>query len=591
MLCSNVRGYFKWYGVLLAVLAGTCFTNQLITADSSDDVKITVLKQTIIPGEVFSCDIESTIPIKYNTYSTPSDQLRVVSSIELGSIATATNYIDLLYYVESTIFNLTKLRIPLLYQKLVAPVIPCCDIPKTNVTVMDWTTIPPLHVVVVNEKGDKILGTSKAFRIAHENIDIILYERSYFPGEGMNWTFSSSLDVGDTRIFAVPYSLKNNQLRFNDATVVKQFYNPPYDNGMRRHVVEWSKPGLYQAVAFSEYGQIIRGISNTFKVKAETSKSKTKISVDSSSYVTGQSITTTITREDGTPYQTQLRIDLVPASATSDADFAWDNRRYVGYLSWDTKSKTITNTGKIPWCNNGWYKVLVIVDGYDSEYRLGVSSAIQVEIPIKVDLSKHTYLQGEKGSVDIDNPIDLEQYVPETDGSASVDIEIVPTGFVPQRKNDGSYDPFVYRLQEDFVATMVPGEYQFVVNFHLNEEIRGSYEIADSTFKVLENNPIVKTDKKSYKKGDTIILTLTTRRNKVFPESYPVYIVSESDNNIQYKMASFETDTVVNQLTTTILVDWLEVGKVLAVVESPWYVSRWGMSWIWGKSETFTITK
>jgi hypothetical protein len=134
------------------------------------------------------------------------------------------------------------------------------------------TDIPPLYFALVNDADRTIHGISNPFRIAEDDITITLNERSYFPGEALNWDLSSTKDVRGIMIFKVPFEFQD-PLQFYGANPMRYFV----DWTGRQQIIDWIIPGLYQAVAFSYYGQVARGVSKTFKVKAETNKTQTSV--------------------------------------------------------------------------------------------------------------------------------------------------------------------------------------------------------------------------------------------------------------------------------------------------------------------------
>jgi hypothetical protein len=184
-------------GLLVGLTICTiCNLSRLVTV-AAQNVKIKLQNQTIFPGELIDCIIASTVPINYTSNRDPKGQVRVVFANQLNNIANTTSNI-VGYSAQPNVPNETQLNLYVRYDNILGLLDyqDTYDLPSiTNVTVMDWTTVEPLHVVVVNEQGDTILGKSDPFRITNQDVTMTFLERSYFPGEGLNWILSSAVDV------------------------------------------------------------------------------------------------------------------------------------------------------------------------------------------------------------------------------------------------------------------------------------------------------------------------------------------------------------------------------------------------------------
>jgi hypothetical protein len=601
MICCSFVKYMNAVLVVLTVHAIVTMTYRQVLAQTTgtDDMNITIQFSTVAPHEYFNCSFFSKQPIMYNPNFFPKERLRIVSSAQLDNASQAFSYLQSfqetlnLYYkypdnISNNIYTSTASML-ITHKELGCKEVECCDVP-TNVTLPTYSNTPPLQIVVVNNATNKVRGKSIPFRIAGNDAGMKLLERSYFPGEGLNIVVANWVDIDYVKIFEVTSSYKNTPLRFNSAPVVKVYKSPYFYPVPRSLIIDWTKPGLYQAVAFSRYDQIIRSISDPFTVKANTDKSKAKITVDSTSYVLGQAINTTITREDGTPYDTQIRLFIGPANMTFQGNTPttepFDFIEVVGRATWISRSKTIKTSGQFPWLENGRYKVYVFVYDFYSSYFLGSSPSFRVTNPIKITMPKRRYIQGEDSPFDVYMPLDLEDYNTGCTDCGYIGLAIVQSNFTAG--DESEITPHVWGTRNDKIR-MFPGLYRFAVVRRFDTGLRSAWFIANSTFEVVPNHPIVTTDKKVYKKGEKIALTLKTTRNIIYPETYEIHIVAESENSIQYKNASFVTDSVTNQLMTTVDVDWSALGTVVAVIDSPWYVARWGISPVWGKSASFQI--
>jgi hypothetical protein len=364
----------KAFALMLIGHSFTIDTVRLTTATSDNTFSIEVKDKTYFPGEEIKFTLKT---------STPIDRLgndwllvTVVSSTELGSIETATDYIDYYIPIEQTSDTMT-FSMHIYYDMLLEPTKGCTDVAvTTDVKVIKWGDIPPFHIVLLNDDGTKIAAKSDPLRIRQDDIDIKLVEKSYFPGEALNWKFSTNQDLRGIQIFEVPTSYKNDPSQFNKARVVKWYS----EWTGRRQIIDWTKPGLYQAVAISRYGQIIRGVSPVFKVKAEGSKTKTTVEVnDNDRYLDNRELVTyKITRKDGAPYETELQVYLVEADNDNPT---MDQLILAASGKWKKKSDTIELKSYFPSeVDDGiWYKAIVDVHGSDGDYRLGISNSFKVQ--------------------------------------------------------------------------------------------------------------------------------------------------------------------------------------------------------------------
>jgi hypothetical protein len=417
----------------------------------------------------------------------------------------------------------------------------------------------------------------------YNDLTVKLIESSYFPGEGLKVNYSSPVELDSLTIYEVPTSYKNDPSKFDNPStkVVKVYPNPSTDNrAIRELIIDWTNPAMYQAVAYSNNGTIIRGISDTFKVKATTSNTKASVTVDRQSYVIGQNITTSIKRDDGTPYETQIVVYVVPAGASSPETL-------LSFVDWFSRQNTIKTTGKIPWLDNGWYKAIAYVNGTASSYRLGSSRAFQVLNPIKISMPRRTFIEGEFSNITLFNPLNLAEYVPDC-LLCRPSLSIIPVNFT----NSGeSFTPYVYGTDgKDIQIIMAPGKYNFAVTRRIETVTSLIHVIPNSTFDVLPNPGTVRTDKKIYKVGEKISMTLTTRNKNVYPGKYIVWIVDPTNNQIRDIPVSITN--VASQLTASILVDWVteNFATVFVAVQLPWYEGKWSRNFIWAKSDSIQIT-
>jgi hypothetical protein len=171
---------------------------------------------------------------------------------------------------------------------------------ETNGTIYDPDRY--LFRILALNKDDPavITGISSMFSLDPIMVTITLDSTEYVGGQSMNITVNSQDGLGYFKVFQVPYSYKNDPLLFNNATVVKW-------NLMEQQVdllvtITWNKPGLYQVVLFSPYGQIIRGISEVFQVKQFVRKTNsTSMVLDKKSYSHLESMILSIKVEVNTP--------------------------------------------------------------------------------------------------------------------------------------------------------------------------------------------------------------------------------------------------------------------------------------------------
>jgi hypothetical protein len=89
----------------------------------------------------------------------------------------------------------------------------------------------------------------------------------------------------------------------------------------------------------------------------------------------GETVTYTIIRRDGAPYQTELRIYLIPYPYPPGANFV-----LAASGIWNERKDEIEVKSIMPVVPEGWYIVRVIVHGgRDGVFILGDSSAFKVK--------------------------------------------------------------------------------------------------------------------------------------------------------------------------------------------------------------------
>jgi hypothetical protein len=428
---------------------------------------------------------------------------------------------------------------------------------ETNGTIYDPDQY--LFMIIALNKDDPavITGISSLFSLDPIMVNITLDSTEYVGGQSMNVTVNSQDGLGYYKVFQVPYSYKNDPLLFNNATVVK--WNLMEEQSDLLVTITWNKPGLYQVVLFSPYGEIIRGISEVFQVKQFDRKTNsTSIVLDKKSYSHLESMILSITVEVNTPpINSRGFVTFYRWNATVKDSCDYNDNPYVGGLQhngtlrygyrhflWNTTSTTIHIESVVSWLEGGWYKAVFYTGTTCQSFRIVSSPPFQLKkLPMRIEMPKRRYYRGETMTLSAISP-----YTYLTNKTDLTERDPYPFMAIPAHVIHGvtsgywrTVQIYSYKLN---TLELDPGLYKIAIySDGYRVGINYLMSVSNSTFAVLENQLLVSTDKKEYNQDDTLVVSVTTFRNVTLSGTFLIKISADSiynptiQNDIDYKHA------------------------------------------------------
>lgn len=470
------------------------------------------------------------------------------------------------------------------WEKLLGPSIAYYQLKNltTNIKLFDGSTVGTFNVVIVDEISSTVLGSSKAFHIGIEK-EVLSLNDSYYPGEFLlvNSTVNEYGDYGDSGddchgdnvddcfsrsdrdsiddyfiVFEVQFSFIDDPYKFNMAQ--KKSYRRLRPDTTIDYLIDWNKPGKYQLVAFLPFSQVIKGISNVFEVKRNNNTTKTIVKTDATSYSPGQFINLTLTRSVGTPFTKYIAISLFHAN-TSRLEESNAKLFYFDRLEWKSSSVTMQFQPRIDFITRGSYKFVVHIDQnfypFDvNRYRLGVSNVFRVKRPlITIRTAKREFLRGETVEYKVYNP-----YFPLEDPSRSGFVY----GIIPWDFNENSS---IYNINSVLPNQMAVGAdaglYRFALILYQRYFDPYIAPLSKSAFRVLENNFILWTDKRSYRNGETMVVSLSSSAKVPLLQHFFGFIFPALSTIIQgYIPMTNDSAPAAAVINTSSVVDWTKTS-------------------------------
>jgi hypothetical protein len=623
--CKPYSNQLVCYFIFCCVLISTNYIKAIPVANK---VTVRVSKKYYSAFQGISCSISRlnnlTDSVSFkdkDRYYTEYRNVRIVKSSQLGSdggtINALTDYakdFGGLLYGKNNTRNEVNVTIKLRYDTIIGPTFlqrwnydscgsPTDDNGYTNITLANSSWLAgPYHCIVVNDDNTKILGASEPFSIGPSDpVTIQVNKDVFLPGEklkasifSMNHTGYNDWDDGDyLRVYKVPYDLRSNPLLLNtggNATYVGRLYfeYPIIGAEMNRssigQTVYWKTPGLYQIVLFSDYLQLIRGISNVFEVGAISRNRNTTVTVlNTTGIYPGQHVSFTIHSPQRPPYNSLITLAFIPArdnvtryingtkswiSPHTDGRWKWNNTAstfdldFYDSVTWDSGTTNLTVTARYTSLLSGWFKVVVQAGGV----VIGVSKQFLVKYPyIQMPLPKRIFSQWE--SIPIKNHIN-NPYMEDImdDSNYQYWYQIVPKSYTqPQYVwEDRGPQQFGYTLDDITIVDFTPGLYNvrcfvYDTRWFDNDKyyrLANIILIRNTTFRVVQNDAYLAiADKmKTFKYNDTISFSLTTA-NKV-----PIYGGFTMHSTCKYGMLATSlqsnTRTDLSIINGTVQIDW-----------------------------------
>jgi hypothetical protein len=295
----------------------------------------------------------------------------------------------------------------------------------TNISVMNTSlTAGPYQLIVYYESEyvpPGIHGTSQPFMIGPSTpVSMIVNKSTYYAGENFNFSiFEQNKTVfkdthrGDyIRVYKVPYDVSSNPQMLNKENGTTAYISSlnyktsgilPEIYSVIENTIDWKTPGMYQLVLFSEYGQLIRGISNVFQiVPFKRNKNMTVTVMNGTTGIyPGQSLQVNIYMDNALPvYGVQIGTAFIPAKDNVNmylnGTFPWIAMSQH-FPVWDPKNKNnlTTSTARFNSLKPGWYKVVAFV-GTIGTNVIAVSKQVLVKRPyVQISLPKRTFSQWE----------------------------------------------------------------------------------------------------------------------------------------------------------------------------------------------------
>jgi hypothetical protein len=464
----------------------------------------------------------------------------------------------------------------------------------TNVT-LDTNFVFITYEVIGNGTDYRYvpITVSNPFKFKLNDMNITLDKSAYVQGESMQLTFQQSYPNAlmpsynfyqYIKVYQVPFSYKNDVLKFNTARQVKYVASESEPSlPIDKQLITWQQSGNYQMVLFNKYYQIVLGVSDVFTVQKELGLKSFNVSMDNQTYHPHQPIDIEIIIE-GTDNQLvgrQVSFTFVGANATQrdldDLTKVFD----VFTLTWFSTSLHDSFQFRNTMVKPGFYKLFVSISSVarGTNYALHVTKAFRVLNPLIVMTRprRRTYIQGEVINVAFYNPyfdfsFGRREYYQHLSFLVSVDFPS-PGDANPTLPDIYDYFPiargyYASGYYQNFRIVLRPGKFKIVIFRDISgQQAKYMTTIRSTTITVVQNNFTVTTDKDHYKKGDTIYVKITSSRNiplLLFPsDSWELTIKENDDPNYQYIFSyaqQFISSSSPTTLNAAIDIFWDETG-------------------------------
>jgi hypothetical protein len=356
-----------------------------------------------------------------------------------------------------------------------------------------------------------------------------------------------------------------------------------------------SSDDIHRPINIDGTHKVSRQLKTTFTTLAN-------ITVDNTTYFPGQNMTVTVTKPINMPLDDLDLIIYYVSGNTSTVSSNLTNRIGGDSFKWHSSSTTMKYVTKVPLVKNpGIYKLIVFVDfplpeGGSEEVHIGTSKNVfRINSPLlQIVMPKRQLRQGETiFGMQIYNPYNIEI-------ASSLDpytrrirgLKVIPRNWTTNQ-TEIYHGPNV----AEFFTIYRPGSYKFAIfdcTFPILNNCSLVFDIANSTFNVLANTPIITfvPNQIYYRNGDSLSMSLTTSANIPLYNTFGLYIVKAPYvvTGKQYAWGEFtNTNGVVTRnLNTTVTIDW-DLDDIRLGYEDYKVVVQLSNS-AWGISESFTVT-
>jgi hypothetical protein len=324
---------------------------------------------------------------------------------------------------------------------------------------------------------------------------------------------------------------------------------------------------------FSDYKQIVRGISDVFKV-GETRRSRnTTVTIHNitNGFYPGQTVSATIYKPDSPPFGLRIVAAFVPAKDRV-AEYVNRTKNWISLDSangviWNTTATNLTVSAKINFWTSGWFKLVIMA----ADDVIGVSKSFIVRRPcIRISLPKRIYSQWESIPI-LENKVSpyvvtgystVFSFLPTntTDSYFNQNTQIAYMGGREQHgyevnvySNIVAYPPGIYNIRLMVYKTWWSGSWSYAQLVHVAS-------VSNTTFAVVENQAklLITNNKANFKYGDDVSFSLTTT-NKV-----PIYgnfnLYSTFGWSIISDIVQSNTSSDLSVINGSITIDFSNVG-------------------------------
>jgi hypothetical protein len=542
-------------------------------------VTATLEKSLITVNQPVVCSLSSTVPVDFSRNS-----YKIISSNQLHELSSIKDVTDYYNGILNGGWDDTSARISFNFdwEKLLGPRVGYDT--TTNISVVEnWKDYGPFHIVHINRTAGSdvstVLGVSEPFYVGFEPVQQLQQfaslKDSYYPGQEIVLNVTAEYYESYYKIYKVNSSYKDDPYIFNSATMVHvSTITCLLEPSTHQIHVDWTIPGLYQMVMFTKYSQII-AVSDVFTLNRVDSLAQS-VTTDLESYYAGQNLTLTISRPNGTLFDSNIAIALIPANQSLYQSSIQDEP-IIYTRQWD-KSESIMEF-LLPLSatlSDGPYKIISYIGSskISNAIRLGVSKEFQIQRTlIQITMPKRNITQGETINFNVYTPyFDMTSYETTYTGYR---FAIVSWNYDPDNNKTNGILNTYYQKNDVFNGTITlkerfnnldPGTYRFALLYYTQYDQTVLYTIPNTTFRLERNNFILTTDKNRYQIGDKMSISLTTSKKvplfgifgswfhpgSINVPPYYKYVSIQNEQNETYP------SSVINETT---IVDWPIPGE------------------------------